>query len=562
MADGFDLSGVLGALSSAQGGAAQAADQISDNRTQIRDLGITETNAVTQQAADQQVIQGQQDQAAIVAQRSNLTAASSMGTNMSDPTQIITQLGQDMRDNYQQARQQQQVVNKVNAGATIDNLPGLIYDAFYGDEERAKLKGFEDNFNLASSTLRALNESTQTVAKTNDALKVTVTDATAAANQDKIMANAAMLKSQIQEKLIGVDSQMILQTQSMNAQQANMAVAGYGASMEAQRLQMAKDQQAFMNNERIESKESGDAIVATYNRGLAVLYPNETPRKLKDIQLERALNPQRFDLIASNGLNLTNGGTGFVYGTDPLTAVGNIQNTKLATALPPSQQLISKKLVSMATGATAIQAPELAQLMGNGTTDFQAREMLQDKKKLPEIQRMVLGARTSQQLQVINLNDDSSVYAPPPIQFLAGKTELSTNPFLAQYVAPSVQAGGNIKFDPNQLIALAKDGISKGTVKTSDVANGISWIAHQVMLTNDANNNYTGFGLQSMTGYGKFNTPLHADVSGFSANLNQVVNIADPVQVSAFLTRAQAKEKAAINTLNIFSSMTNQQFGP
>lgn len=543
---GFDLNSVLGAIGMASQDSQAAQAQVAQNRQAIHDVIDGESRAVDANAAADLTIKGQEAQANILAQRQNLAAASSMGTNMSDANQIVTMLGNEMRDNALKAIKQQKVVNEINANSNIGNLPGLFYDALFGDGERATLQGYEDSFRVASDNLQRLNQATQATAVTNNALKVTETDATAAAMQDKIAANAQLIKGQLQERLIGVDTQMIQASNQMSAQQASLAVQGNSVIMSAARFQLEKENAEFNKQMRLEAKNDESAVVETYNRGMGILFPNEGLRTLKDIKLERQINPKRFDLIMQNGLNAKSESGVFVYGSDPLSAVANLQTSGLGNNLPGTQKQVAGKIANAAVAAASISPKNLAGLMN--INEMEARQVLADKKRLPEIQRLVLQNKAQSDLTVIDPGNDSSLYAPPPIDFLKGKAELEKNPFLAKYVNPSVIAGGNIKLNPSMLMSQAFSAINTDKMSTNDVAQGITWIAHQIMITNDANNNYMGFGLPTMQEYKKFNTPVNASTGdknlfGRDINLNQVVDIADPVQVNAYLVQLKARSK-------------------
>lgn len=533
MASGFDLESVLGALGAGQqatqgymGGMSGAAGL---EKQALRDEG----EAIGRQAEAAKVVKAQESAGLLQAQEQSRRAATSLGTNMSDASQVVTMLGQTMRDSYANLRAQTAKVAKINAGATLSNPLGLIYDIIAGDEARANLQGAQDQFDLAAKTLQSLNQATQQTAATNKAIAETKSEASNQAELEFIDAQTQVALAQNRQKLAGVDTRLFAALDSMNARQVSMAVQGYGLVAQEEQRQWQRAMREADLELRSDAKKEATATLELYNAGLAALGHNRQV-DAASMKLESQVNRKQFDFVLSAGLSAMNG-TGVKYGQAPLDALGNIQQFRID--LPPAQTQLAKSLSMQLS-----QGLNPASLVQAGLAKDQADAMmkLSDKKNLPQLQSAYLSQVGAMQLNSIDIRNDGNIYAPPPLDSLKGKAELNNNPFLRDYLLPTVEAGGNIKWDPSAMIKQGAETVMAGNHTSAEVAEGMAWIANQFMLMNDTTKNYRGFGLPTMSEFGKFYSPLSIDPGGFTSNINANIDLRDPVQVTAMLQRVIA----------------------
>lgn len=531
MASGFDLSSVLNALGAGQGqtqanmGGMQAAGEMQKQAI------MQEGEAIGAAGEAQKTVKAQQDAGLLIAQEQSRRAATSLGTNMSDATQIVTQIGNDMRNSYAQMQADAAKVNKIEANATLSNPLGLLYDVLAGDQARANLKGSQTKFDIASKTLQSLNQATQQTAATNLAIAETKSEASNKAGLDFIDAQTKQAQAQNQQKLAGVDIQMFQALDSMNARQISYAVQGYGLVAQEEQRQWSRMMRETEMEMRKENKQVAQATLDMYNAGLQAAGQNRTV-DAASMKLEMATNKQKFDYILSMGVAATTGYGSPRYGADPAQALTGIQAFRIN--LPAAQAQLAK---SLSTDMSQALTPTNLVAAGMAKDVFSAQQLLADKKNHPAIQSQYLLKKAERDINSINPNDTTNLYAPPPIDVLKGKSELQNNPLLKDYLLPSVEAGGNIRWDPSAMIKAGADGMMTGKYSSTQVADAVSWTASQLMLSSDTTRNYRGFGLPTLSEFGKMYMPLNIDPGGYFNTINASIDVNDPVQVTSLMQR-------------------------
>lgn len=495
----------------------------------------------------------QEQQGLLRAQTNTREAATALGTNMDSPSQIVTLLGNDMRNSYAELKRQQARVNKLNEGATLSNPLGLLTNIVIGDEERAKLEADQANFDLAAKTLQSLNQATQQTAATQKAIAETKTQASVDASLEELAANTRLAQAELRSKLAGVNVQMLGALDALNNRQTQTAIQMYNLGVQEDQRQFMRAQREADRALREESKKEDELSLAAYNAALDL--QGRSPVDMAAFKTAIKLDREGTAELLRLGFQRTSGSGVVRYGTTPLMAISSIQSNRLN--LPEGQRQVAAQMDSWMAASTKAEA--LADV-GVAKNAVEATQMLANKKELPRIQNEYLSRKAKANLSLIDPKDETNIYAPPPIDILKNKPYLLENKFLASELAPSVEAGGNIKFNPSQLIEQALAGVTEGRYTTSDIAEGISWVANQFILTNNSTKNYLGFGLPPMSDF--MNMPLSAKAGPYASTITATINVADPVQVTAYFQRVMAAAPKKLPLLDLAErSLRNTPLG-
>lgn len=549
----MDLEGVLAVIEQGRNATQDIALKIVDAYgAQSGALG-SGISAVDQRGKSEAVIAEQEQRGLLTAQQNTRAAATAFGTNMDDPSQIVSMLGQDMRASYARMKAQQARVNKIEQGATLSNPLGLLTNIVIGDEERAKLQSAENDFNLAANTLQSINQATQQTARTNLAIAETKSEASVQAELDKIEANAKIAKAELGARLAGVNVQMLQSLDSLNARQTSMAVQMYQLGVQEEQRTWMRSMREAEAALKSEDKAAAEATLAAWNKGREL--QGQPPGSSADLKLALQLDKENANFLVQVGYQSLKGSSVIRYGPNAFGSMSNLQRNNIE--VPPTQQPIVNQLDTWLSELTSPQAL-IDYGVAKGIAD--ATTLFNDKKNAPAVRNEYLVKRAAFDQSVVDPKNEANIYTPPPIDVLKNKPYLLENKFLASELAPSVEAGGNIKFNPSQLLSQAKDKVLSGEYSTSEIAEGLSWAAQQLALTNNATKNYLGFGLPPITD--KYVMPLSVKAGPYAKTISAPVNLLDPVQVTAYFQRVLAAAPKRTPLLELTEqAIRNSPFG-
>lgn len=526
----MDLASMLGGIASANGGgdiATRMKANFSDQQSAIVESALAQGVVAENQA----VIDNQKLTGELKAQDNARNIAASLGTNMEAQGQVVTELSTIMRQAAIDANHQAAVVSDLESNNNLFTNPaGFAKDLIYGDTERAKLAGAQTRLQTATTSLNALNQSTTISAQTQNAIAETRSAVTVQAQANIDAQKLNLIAAEAKSKIAGVDNTMLETVDTMNVRHTSLALS-------IQAAKRAEEQQAWGRAEALDRKtirdqdrEANQQLVDLFNSG-AGKFGGAPVANLAGLKTQITLNKDRADFYISQGVAANDPSlAGTVnYGSTPVKAAVNIQNFNIK--LPEAQNQVA---TSIKRAASTLSAQGLVE-SGLAKNVIEANQMMADKKQLPTLQASWTERVLGGQSQLINPGDASNIYALPNIDSLANATEMDRNPFLAKFIKPMAIAGG-AEFDPSKFMTLASQAVVKGEVSISDASNGITWMAQQLAVRNNAMKNYGGFGLPVQT---SVNMPFNIQREGiFNRDKHGVVNLVDEVAVTRTLLQS------------------------
>lgn len=525
----MDITQVLGILdqarSTVQGLTGETNAAFADNKAAISAGGEAEQNLLRQQA----IVANQKSLGELNAQKNARRAADAFGTNMDNvEAEIVTQIGAVLKNSAKQAIADRQAVAKIESNNNLFSSPiGFLNDLFFGDEARNKAAASAATFKTASEIMQGLNTATQQSAITQRAIAEVKTDASLLAEQEAAIAFAQQAAAKTRERLAGSDIQRIGMMDQLNARQAHLAVTAFSAKSTADAAARAEARLAAQEKE---GKQELASLMTAYNTAAAQLGKPQATNDAEFKQL-RMVNKAQTDFLIQKGFELQHSGS-MTYGDNPISALQTAQ--ALRVPLTEAQKLIRNKIGNSIAGAGNVKTVQERLQRENGLSPSEARvqamQIVSDKKQLPQLQLSKVNEDINSWLNQINPGDTSNPYAPPPLNIFEDAVYMKENKFLSDTVLPMIATSSTpVDFDYDRLRALGVAAVNKG-VPTSEVVDGLTWLANQAIANNNNVYGYTQLGMPAQA-----NLPMVAniDMSGFfGGTTSRVTDVRDPVAVT------------------------------
>lgn len=536
-----DITQLLNVIGGAAGTTSGLQDKLRTATGSAKEAITEGTTAVQQQIANQGIIDVQAAKGALEAQTNARAAATSLGTNMSDASQIVTMVGDSMKQSAVQVITRSKAVNEIEGRADLFSNPaGFMYDLLYGDAARGALAGAATQFDASTKVMQNLNTATQQSVATQNAIAETHTTATVAAQEELVANNAAVAAAKAKSALAGADMQFINIMDGLNARQVQLANSAYS-------VQAQSEQQAWMRADReaakaakAADKKGDDTILSYYNAG-AKLMNAPMVDSMAGLRAMSTVNKNKTDYLLSRGAEILTAGDARVA-SNPFEALSVVREFNVP--LNPAQTQVAKKFNSELGSALQVGNIErvlAAQGADPKTLGRTAREMAGDKKQWASLQTEWLKFKAVDDAEVVKVGDAGNIYAPPSLSFLNGKSEMDTNPFLAKYIKPVAAAEGGPVFDPSQFMAFAAKASAEDRISVSDITDGIVWMANQAKASNNATINYQRtFGIANQE-----KLVMPTVIEGGNLFTNSVLNIdlTNPTAVTSRVLDAIAAQK-------------------
>lgn len=501
---GFDLGSII---SQATGLAATQAQQSQD----IADLN-NQSAGISQEAADnikqagnlQAQAQLTQLQGQLQTQKDRVQAANAFGTNVGDVSDIITQLGQSMRQTAINLTNAQAKVTDIEANSDLISNPlGWLRDLTQGDGARAERDALAQQFDTQQKVAAGLNAQTQSTVQTQNAITETLTQAsiTQASEATRLLADAEASKQAIAGKQYG--AQAIEALRQNGAQEFNRSVQVYSQVTEDQRykegMALRQEQFAALQEQRkkgkMEDQEYIDATgrVNAYRTAAGLPPVNET--------FVRRTLTQGGDLgddirrQEAQGMKLA-GGEVKVFGNTAADTISVL--TKDQVNLPDSYKP-AVGILQTASQAAADEINKKLLIPGN-----------EDLKKNPQARAQILNSSVTQVAagyQANIQNDKGNPYQAPAIStVLSEKNGLAESKFGKVVLATLVATEQNNP-TPDMLIASGIAAVDRGELNLNDVRDGVTAFYQNAVGINNATGGFLQLGVPAQQGY---NTKLES----------------------------------------------------
>lgn len=544
---GFDLGSIISSATELSSTQAQQASQIADLNFQSQALSEQASaniqEAGTLQAQSQLVeLQGQLD-----TQKKRVQAANAFGTNVGDVSDIITQLGQEMRSTAVELVNAQDKVADIEANSDLLTNPlGWLNDLVNGDAARAERDALAQKFDITQKTAQGLNQQTQATVQTQNAITETLTQASIkqAADATKLLADAEATKQAIQGKQFGAAG--IETMRALGAQEFNRQLQVYGQITEESRYQegraMRQAQFEAMQEQRkrgkLEDQEYTDATARVNEyRGKAGLAPvNET--------FVRRTLTQPGDLgddirrQEQSGMRLMGGELG-VFGATPAQSFATIQKDqpKIPDSYAPAASILGD---GVRVAGEAIQKEAL-----NPTSNI---------KKDPAAQAKIVNESVNAVAKNYQANiqpNKGNPYEAPSVSVVMGEPNGLKDSKFGQAVLQTLVSTGQNNPNPDMLLAAGLSAVQAGQLSLPEVRDGIAAFYQNAVAINNSTKGFVQLGVPAQNGY---KTSVQAFKRGFFDSLGGSLEITGGGLNAPALAAARQQGIAAAKPLDLTKS--------
>jgi hypothetical protein len=464
-------------------------------------------------AAAQGIVTSQQEGALLGAQQNAITAAHAAGTNISDPTNTVVRMLQQLNDatDSRDATAEQIANNRESAGGGI---LGAIVGGFKNIGMHKQLAEENDAVNAYSDSLQKLNSATQITAQTQKDLAPTRSQATVAASTaiesgkwqdaaDTAKANALRANSQ------GLIEANTLGEQGLNNMDRVSSIAYRAAASEAMIAQ---------RNERLkQARENADDMAAAANlsrQGMQYVVPaatvktaNRLPNKTILGEIAKGEDPKNSATPASIGYRIGHNleTTGIAtLGPD----IGDNTVRVVEAQIPPTQNnaplfdLFHKAYDAGATGAVINSLGQVApDIAGGGKAGNRAQVADRVGTNLTNL--------INQKTAEIDPRDNSNPFQAPDLNALSQSDAVKATPLYQTIIKPLVQTG-RTQTDFDYLTSTAAAAVANKQLSFEDAAKGIQLLAKTAAAQNAATLNLQLYGIPTPKTY-------KAPISGIGA---------------------------------------------
>lgn len=542
---GFDLGSIITQASGLASTQAQQSQDIADLNNQSTDLSQQASEDIKSAGTLQAQAQLVQLQGQLQTQKDRVQAANAFGTNVGDVSDIITQLGQGMRESAIALTQAQAKVTDIEANSDIIGNPiGWLRDLVQGDGARAQRDALAKQFDTQQKLAQGLNAQTQSTVQTQNAITETLSQAsiTAASESTQLLANAEASKQAIAGKQYGAQAIEALRTNG--AQEFNRSIQVYSQIEEDARykegMALRQEQFAALQEQRargkMEDKEYIDATgrVNAYRTAAGLPAVNETfVRRTLTQSGDLGDDIRRQEL---RGMNLS-GGEVKVFGNSPAETVAAL--TKDQPNLPDSY----KPAVSILQAASQVAAEDInKKLLVPGNEDL---------KKNPAARAQILNSSVTQvaaQYQANIQNDKGNPYQAPAISTVLGEKNGLADSKFGKVVLQTLVATEQNYPTPDMLMATGIAAVDRGELSLNDVRDGVTSFYQNAVGINNATGGYLQLGVPAQQGY---KTKLDGFQRGFFDTAFSGLSLTEPGLGARTIQQSAANEKAASKPLDM-----------
>lgn len=545
---GFDLGSIIAQASGLAATQAQQSQGIADLNNQSADLSQAASDNISAAGNLQAQAQFTQLQGQLQTQKDRVQAANAFGTNVGDVSDIITQLGQGMRQSAIDLTKAQAKVTEIESNSDLLTNPiGWLRDLVGGDAARSERDALAQQFDTQQKLAAGLNAQTQSTVQTQNAITETLSQAsiTQVSEATKLLADAEASKQAIAGKQYGAQAIEALRTNG--AQEFNRSVQVYSQITEDQRYRegMALRQEQFAalqeNRKRgkMEDQEYVDATgrVNAYRTAAGLPAVNET--------FVRRTLTQGGDLgddirrQEAQGMRLSSGEVK-LFGNTPAETIQVL--TKDQPNLPDSY----KPAINVLQSATQVAQDEIAKrLLDPANEELKKNPQAKAAILNDSVRQVALGYQNNIQ------NDKGNPYQAPAIStILSEKNGLAESKFGKVVLATLVATEQNNP-SPDMLLASGLAAVDRGELDLNDVRDGVTAFYQNAVGINNATGGFLQLGVPAQQGY-------KTKIEGFQRSIWDTIgsglSLQEPGLGGRTMQQTNANEKAAAKPLDLTKS--------
>lgn len=538
---GFDLGSIISQATQLTGDQTQQAQAQSSLLSQNQGLANEQAGLISEAGNLTAQAELVKQQGELETQKKRVQAANAFGTNVGDVSDIITQIGQSMRETAVKLVNSQGKVADIESKSDIFNNPiGWFNDLLNGDAARAERDALAQQFDTQQKVAQGLNAQTQQTVQTQNAITETLSAASIQQTADatKKLADAKALESKIQGNAYGANAIQVMR--EVGAQNFNRQMQVYNQVTEDARWQegmaLRKEQFAMTREARLRGKADDQYYVEaagqinTYNRsaGLPEVSANQVRATLNQSgkigELMRDRQAQGFQQMESNGARL--------FGDTPAETLTRIErdNPKLPSSFAPASSILND---SMALASQRIHQESLDPIKG--------ADLKKDKQAQARIYNETVTAFAKQAQSNIK-SGKGNPYEVVPIATVTGENPTLAQSKFGKIILDTLVATGQPNPTPDLLIATAASSLEKGEITFNEARDGITNFFEQAVAIKNSTGGFLQLGVPLQEGY---KTKLEGFNRGFFSSIGSALEISGGLNSKAEAANRQAEIQAA-----------------
>ena len=521
---------------------------ITDANTAMNTLAVQKNNDLVANATSDQIagvramssaegiVQAAMDSAKLQTSDANATQQQMLGLDPNAASYRLAQLNTQRIDSYNKTNELAKTIADKQSTTIFDDPLGYISNQFTLPADIAQHNYYAGLHNSAASEYEGIVQAGTATAQENLAMQRTMSTAQAAGNQQLIQAKAAQEAAKITAQGAQLNTQGILQLQSLTDQDlahaasaVNIADAQARIKMQQAQFDAAQVQRKLsmqMLQERLDAKQATDAEqLDSYNQyqaAAARLGGTPLPQSVVIARLKKG-DPVVSQFVRYGQDLLDNkaqggSGEGVIVATNPAQA----------GALYTSSHLIP-------TGTTAPVMSYVASLTNKLAASPDIQRDKDPNARLAAIGSKIVDDATEQQ-QAIDDSKTGNIYAAPSIAAVIAavpKAGLASNSFIQNTLVPLSAAAPNQVTPAKTIFAAGVTAVQDDPAQLNNVADGITKFYQAANAANNTLRGYSENGLPLQQGY------KAAIPTGFLGR-NQTLDLSNPSVVRRALMIASA----------------------
>lgn len=458
----------------------------------------------------------------------NRTAAfaSTVGANSDLASDVMLRSAEEIRDRHVKALDARDKLEKAVNTSFWDNPLDYIWENINMESTIRKAEAATISRNDAVQGLQQIQQATQNAVATNNSLIKTKTDAMIQAEAARDKADADMQYKDITIRNAGINMDGLARLSSMTTQE--LSVAGEARTIRRQEDSDRRQAQSHAmamkeSNIRLEALKAAKDEKELDKLDLAAQQDYYIAgAKSIGVEVKRMPDRQfaRYLLADNTAQEYYKRGMQLSATTEaPISSsAGNTAMfLKEANAPLRPEQAAVKQLLSESITAAA-SSP-----MGVKDTKGNLVPVDPSKKDSVANATTIVANKKAMDMQKNITADPNNIYAPPPLPSVYDLPAVKNSAYAKKVLAPQMQAGGLVEFQPAQLISMATNAIRSKQVTYDEAVQGLSTLFNGAREINNATKSYKTFGLPSQTTF-------NITTSGGWGD-NKSVNLADQTQL-------------------------------
>ncbi|MND91512.1 hypothetical protein D3C87_600950 [compost metagenome] len=499
---GFDLGSIIADATKLSGTQTQQAQEQSGLLQQNQGLANRQAGLISEAGNLTAQAELVKQQGELETQKARVQAANAFGTNVGDVSDIITQIGQSMRQTAIALVNKQGEVSEIEANSDLINNPlGWFNDLINGDAARSERDALAQQFDTQQKVAQGLNAQTQSTIQTQNAITETLSAASIqqTAEATKKLADAKALESKIQGNAYGANAIQVMR--EVGAQEFNRQMQVYSQVTEDQRwregMALRKEQFEAVREQRLRGKaedqyyvEAADQInLYRKNANLPEVTANQVRATLNQSgkigEIMRDQQTSGFQ-IQAQGANPAR-----LYGDTPSETVTRVQrdNVQLPPSFAPAKEILDN---AIPLTSAEIQKRTLDPIAG--------AELKKDKAAQARIYDQTVQGY-AKQLQSNVQSGKGNPYEVVPISVVTGENQALAQSKFGKIVLDTLVATGQPQPTPDMLLATAISSVEKGEISLNDARDGVVAFFNQAVSIKNSTGGFIQLGVPPQIGY-------------------------------------------------------------